>query len=70
MTTEDAHCKRDDHVISCDELFKHKISSMVMIVHLSCDELSIISMDLFVTRKMTYPSFGDEQFVARATKCR
>jgi hypothetical protein len=74
---EDAHRKRDDQSSSCDELFKHKVSSMVMIVHFSCDDpssscdkLSILSMIPFVAREMTYPSFCDEQFVAREMKCR
>jgi len=34
----------------------------------SCDELFIQVSILFIAREMTYPSFCDEQFVARAMK--
>jgi hypothetical protein len=77
MITEDDRHERDDHGNSCDELFKHKVTSTIMIVccscddpSSSCDELSILLTYLFVAREMTYPSFCDEQFVARVMKFR
>jgi len=74
-TTKDSRRKTDAWGSSYDELFKHKVSSMVTIIRRSCDnhsisyeELSILSKKLFIAREKNCPSFSDEQFVARAMK--